>query len=360
MALVALGETQDINAVERLLTELDNNDNKFDQAIITSLGKIGDARAVTPIIAFLKRASSPTMNLAIVESLIKIGEGSVEPLISLLNEKKERKESAILILGKIGDARAVMPLITVLATGDISERRLAAEALELLGWEPKDDRKRALQSIALDDFDKAITFGEAAVEPLVYALGFGSIAYKAEPALIKMGRTGNEYVVPNLIKLLLRKKEPLKRLFAENNRDTEVHYGRPASRGSSGNKRKIEVDGDFRLAETAVKMLAQIGDARAVKPLIEAYTTFPYEEFPGYISAAVDSLEKLLENLLKIGGTDIPTDDLQAIAVFKDQHRSWYSPGSCTQYPSTQHDGVSCSRIRQLVRQELIRRGIEA
>ena len=95
------------------------------------LGKIGDARAVEPLIsAFKDESEVQHVRKAAVEALGKIGDArAVEPLVVALRDGEgwQRKATSE-ALGRIGDARAIEPLMAALSDyWDV--RKAAAEAL---------------------------------------------------------------------------------------------------------------------------------------------------------------------------------------------------------------------------------------
>jgi HEAT repeat protein len=116
-AIKALGKLGDKRAVEPLVSILiisNGNYHRENPALgeyaILALGDIGDAGAVKPLI------DSMTFNSplgAVVKSLVKIGTPAVEPLISALRTQEDWdiKIRTIEALGKIGDIRAVKPLV---------------------------------------------------------------------------------------------------------------------------------------------------------------------------------------------------------------------------------------------------------
>ena len=100
-------------------------------AAAVALARIGDARAVEPLITTL---SDPTGGVctAAVEALVEIGVPAVEPLVAALigpNPGWSVRKAAVETLGKIGDARAVEPLVAALGDQDEFVRRDASEAL---------------------------------------------------------------------------------------------------------------------------------------------------------------------------------------------------------------------------------------
>jgi HEAT repeat protein len=78
---------------------------------------------------------------AAAESLIKIGAPAVEPLISALQYREWRmRKAATEVLGKIGDARAIDPLIAALEDEDKDVRKSVAWGLISLSHNaPLDD-----------------------------------------------------------------------------------------------------------------------------------------------------------------------------------------------------------------------------
>lgn len=85
-----------------------------------SLGKIGDSRAIIPLMSVLNnRDENYRLRLAVAESLGRLGDDyAVKPLIDILADEREKsvylKESAVKALGMLGDIRAIEPLIDIL------------------------------------------------------------------------------------------------------------------------------------------------------------------------------------------------------------------------------------------------------
>jgi tetratricopeptide (TPR) repeat protein len=158
--------------VQGLIKALGRKDYVVQTEAAAALGRLQDARAVMPLIAALK--STPE---AACEALVKIGAPSVEPLITALEDNDSSiRSNAACVLGDIGDTRAVEPLIVTLKDKDWMVAHDAALALGRIG----DSR---------------------AVEPLAVALKLGrswvrSAASKALIALL--GAQAAEYFIPLL------------------------------------------------------------------------------------------------------------------------------------------------------------------
>jgi HEAT repeat protein len=153
----------------------------------------------------------------------------------------EIRSDAAEALGKMGDARAVEPLIeAVKRNGHIRVRSSAAHALDELGFQPKNDEEKAYYLIAEGRWSDLVNVGEPAVNPLIETLELiqeGSIRSKAAKPLGEIGDA--------------RAVQPLTQVLAK------------ARHGLSWEER-----GGEGLQKEAAKALGKMGDARAVEPLI--------------------------------------------------------------------------------------------
>jgi HEAT repeat protein len=133
----ALGRLGDARAVEPLVARLGDKHEKHGvrKAAGEALGRLGDAHAVEPLIAHLQDEWYDAERTAAITALGQIGDArAVAPLMARLREKREGlyiHQAAITALGQIGDARAVEPLIAILTDNNL--RRHAVEALGQIG-----------------------------------------------------------------------------------------------------------------------------------------------------------------------------------------------------------------------------------
>lgn len=232
----ALGEIGDPRAVEYLIKALEDKDDYPVKHAAEALGKLGDVAVVEHLVPFLRHDPRSEITQAAAKSLeklgwkakddeekayfllakwdweglAKLGKAAVPPLIWAMEiDTKSLRQQAAMTLGKIGDPRAVKPII----------RAWRAD------WAPG---SRFNVEIAL-----CLISDPAAVEPLIEALrGEGVSEYKRWLAAKALGRRGNTKAVGPLIEALQ------------------------------------DEDEDLRLK--AARSLGDIGDARAVGPLIEA------------------------------------------------------------------------------------------
>lgn len=121
--------------VEPLISALkDKKDVDVRWSAAEALGRIGDTKAVEPLIEALKDEHGPVRFTA-AEALGRIGAEAVEPqigsIIGLLNDKQPSfvRVSAARALGAIGSAKAIEPLTKRLKDGHIPLRTIAKDAL---------------------------------------------------------------------------------------------------------------------------------------------------------------------------------------------------------------------------------------
>lgn len=143
-------------------------------AAALSLGKIGDNRAIIPMMSILNnRDENYRLRLAVAESLGKLGdEFAVSPLIDILADEREKsvylKESVAKALGMLGDIRAIEPLIDILESKrGIRDKFnfLKEQVIEAIGRIGRPSRK-ATDSLLLTLQDDAPSIRLAAVEAL--------------------------------------------------------------------------------------------------------------------------------------------------------------------------------------------------
>ncbi|MBC8492916.1 MAG: HEAT repeat domain-containing protein [Chloroflexi bacterium] len=174
-------------AVESLIWAMDIDDGALRHDAAVTLGKIGDPRAVKPLIRAWRADRDHWDQYDVRMALLSICDpAAVEPLIEALRGEGvslDRRWLAAEALGDIGDARAVEPLIEALKDEDKDLCRQAAEALGDIG----DPRALGPLIDALkDDIARAGYIGELAA---VVAEALGDIGdERAVPALTEVLR----------------------------------------------------------------------------------------------------------------------------------------------------------------------------
>ena len=240
-----IGRMENNNDIEGLISALEFKDCNVRKEAAAALKKIGDNRALFPLIHVLEYqnwhdfyAVMGSVRETAAEALGVLGDKrAVEPLIKSLNDKDEEvRWKAAWALGNIGDKRAVEPLIYLLYDERWTVRRFAASALGKIG-------------------DKQ------AVESLIQALN-DEEWHVRKYAADALGKIGDEKAVHSLVKAL-------------NDEDNDVRWKAVVALGkmrTSAVEPLIEVlkNEDWNIRGRAAEALGKIGDERAVKPLIRA------------------------------------------------------------------------------------------
>jgi HEAT repeat protein len=133
-----LGQLRDRRAVDALIENLNYPNKNVIVACIRALGEIGDPRAA-PRLAFrlytnpLDREKQIEQEPA-AEALVKLGPPAVDALIEVLRGKiDDMRQRAAVVLGRIGDPRAVAALVEVLGQdASLALRSAVVEALALI------------------------------------------------------------------------------------------------------------------------------------------------------------------------------------------------------------------------------------
>jgi HEAT repeat protein len=133
---VALGTIRDRRAFVVLceLAESRNNLSRWRYSAIDGLSRLGDARAVEPLIRFLGDPDTSLRRIT-AEVLGRLGDSrAVEPLIDALSDKDEFTCAAIVMsLGKLGDPRSIEPLVRFIATYSGFASAIARDVLVKFG-----------------------------------------------------------------------------------------------------------------------------------------------------------------------------------------------------------------------------------
>jgi HEAT repeat protein len=252
-AIISLGEIGDKGALATVQKQM-QSDSDFTRSCATiALGKIGDESTLPYLIAKLKD-SSPGIRSNAALALARIGnETAVEPLIRVLesgkisqgkaqdntNTNTDIRKSVVLALGEIGGSRATEALINV--TTDKEEKNdVRMTAASALG-EIRDPRIVEIFKTLIDD--KTIDNGIK------------------KKALIALGKTKNQEGTEILLGKIGDKE------FGTTARESLMYMGETAVDPLIGNLKTT----DEKVKNETALILIEIGDPRAINPLILAY-----------------------------------------------------------------------------------------
>ncbi|NLF77026.1 MAG: HEAT repeat domain-containing protein [Chloroflexi bacterium] len=328
-AAKALGQLGDARAVDPLITALKESDLHVCRAASVALGQLGDARAIEPLTAAL---GNPSVNVGstVAEALDKLGWQPDKSKVGAVYWIVKAQWDKCIEIG----APAVEPLIASLKNASADGHKVA-EALDGLGWQPDKSEVGAAYWIVKAQWDKCIEIGAPAVEPLIASLKNASaderkaaigvlvkigtpavepliVALKdasadvreaAAKALGEIGDARAEKPLFDAIKLSEQMSAapaggPLADLFMVIGRDIQIgeQKVRVAAMVALGKMGAPVVepliaalnDPDKHKRQAAAEALGEIGDVRAVQPLIAALKASPLAEI-----AAASALAKM-------------------------------------------------------------------
>lgn len=171
-AAIALGKYKDPQSIDPLLEVLKNKEGyiyaRREAAI--ALGKIGDKKIVPELIPFLRREAD--LQLGVIEALGNFTDPDLiqhlKPKLTHSNEFIRRQ--TVMTLGGIDDNQSIKLLISSFTDENASVRKAATEALDKLGWRPQADENGAAYWIVKENWNQCVEIGEKAIKPLIRIL----------------------------------------------------------------------------------------------------------------------------------------------------------------------------------------------
>ncbi|MFQ5569504.1 MAG: HEAT repeat domain-containing protein [Rhodothermales bacterium] len=260
VAAQALGTLADARAVEPLIDALGDRRLKVRRAAVQALKRFKDTRTVETLIGLL---GDSHLRDDVVKMLGTLKDPrAVEPLILRLSKEKDHKRRRILTdaLSKL-DKLAIQPAIEALHNERKNVRRAAADTLDLLGWQPEKSEVGARYWMARDRFNRCISLGTIAIQPLIDAFEDKDWGI-AEKAVKTLGKIDDPRAVEALIDTLEHPRNTA--------RSTVIKV-----LGKSGDSRAVEPLIDVLSSDVteerkaAIRALGKLGDVRAVAPLLE-------------------------------------------------------------------------------------------
>ena len=293
-----------VPAVKLLITALNDTDTSTRSYAAEALGKIGDGRAVAPLIAALF-TTEPTEQGSAVRALRKLA-ANTSLKQSLRDKARAAAEQNDQELKKLRTAAkaAIKPLTAKLLDMDSSVRIAAAEELDKIGWQPDKGADGASYWIAKKEWEQCIKIGAPAVKPLIARLNdpdrptstaaVGALRKIGAPAVLSLIATLNE----NNSSVRMTTAEALENIGWQPDKGTDgasywiakkawdrcIIIGAPAVKPLLARLNDTNVT----TRAAAARALIKIG-APAVKPLINALETSE----PLVQSAVINVLQKL-------------------------------------------------------------------
>lgn len=131
--LNALGRSKDPRAIAFLLQLLTHHLPEVRLYVVQSLALSGDHRVIPALLYYGQHQLD--QKYLVSESLLKMGDSAVTPLLELLSSTEDRELLAdlVIILGRLKSTAAIKPLTWLLDTGDNTLKGYVAEALGTIG-----------------------------------------------------------------------------------------------------------------------------------------------------------------------------------------------------------------------------------
>jgi HEAT repeat protein len=215
-AAYALGKIGDLQAAPPLIDHLQDPNENVRSITASALGRLGDPRAGVPLSKILKDSYADARLMAsrslanIAKTLRTKGEtGPVSPLIEALDDQDKRiRLNAVIALARIGDERAVQPLMNLmLRQEDYDVQTAAIAGLGDLGSPMAVPLLVKILEAVKDDFVKGAViealgktgadYGSQVQEVLVPFLGDSDV-FVRQMTCKALGMVGDKRIAPSL------------------------------------------------------------------------------------------------------------------------------------------------------------------
>jgi HEAT repeat protein len=279
----AFSELQERRDIDGLVALLEHPDQRLAAGAAAILGRLGGAQAVRPLIAELKRTSPPRWGVfyAALDALGQLGDReAVSPLLLALDQSPNRRV-VIEALGKLGDGRAVVPLLRVLSEEEGNPVE-RSYAIEALGRIGDRRAVPVLAPLLADERSNVRNPAERALEAIGGPEADDALArYRADVAE-RHEELKAELGVGGLIEALQSENPDLRIEAMRALRET----------GPDAVDQLIGAIGyrNWDVRWRAAFILGGLGDRRAVEPLIRALTD-PDVEVRTYAAEALGKLK---------------------------------------------------------------------
>jgi HEAT repeat protein len=130
-SVAVLGDIGNTRAIQPIMKALDDPDRTVRIEVVKALAALG-VPAIAPLMQVFREGDT-RMRTGAMEALWLLGQPATTPLIMVLkDDQSDVRKRAALLLGEIGDQKAVDHLTGLLTDENVAVRREAFEALEMI------------------------------------------------------------------------------------------------------------------------------------------------------------------------------------------------------------------------------------
>lgn len=259
-ALVRIGDKAVVDALEHALEQ--HEEMAVREAAVEGLARIGSSAAREILIRALEHHSDLRVREAAARALGRLGEkravAGLAARATAEDEAQDVRLAAVEALGAIGDRGAIEPLLQALRVWEL--RRAAAKALARLGWQPARDEAAVHYWLAQEAWDQCAALGDVAIATLVELLKESARLGAYAQSMLNLEMYGGHYDLGFMGRMIGMKCLDMREVAGR----ALVKIGAPAV------PKLIEAMKDETAwgCMTFAWALGEIGDARAVEPLI--------------------------------------------------------------------------------------------
>jgi HEAT repeat protein len=295
-----------------IFVQRDTSDSTIQENARKAIKKIGKL-AISPLTDLL-RIQDEFVRTAVITAFVDIGKESIAPLSNVIKRSRDFSEriNAAIVLGKLKDPIVVTTLLRMLNSPSPREREEACIALGEIG-----DKQAVEYLIKVVESDSELpnvkreaakALGRfkdetRAIEPLLKSLNDSDAAVReaAEEAIKGFGESAAEFLIP---KLSVTEDSSLRKKIID-------LLGRFKANQAVEALIAALKDEEAHLRIAAVHALGEIGDSRALEPLLEMLNSLEREE-----ENVRETLRpKIQDSLAKIGIANVPA----LIKMIEDQ-----------------------------------------
>ncbi|MDI9393949.1 MAG: HEAT repeat domain-containing protein [Euryarchaeota archaeon] len=283
-AAMALGQKKEKAATDPLMKMLSQDYPLAGHSAVMALGELGDERAVNALMLELKNSKKDYIRSSTAVALGKIGSDEAVPYLTerLRDTKAPVRSNAALALGRIGNEAAVEPLINILDSGKGAEGRridtlntyidVRKSAVLALGGIGGSEARRAVSGVLTDD-------GERLEVRIAAASALGNIGSAEAVSTLKTvfdNQSMNMDIRKAALLALGKTERETAGFFIEKIGDEDFGVSAREALIEMGETtvdtliENLKTD-DQKIKNEIALILIEIGDQRAIKPLIEAY-----------------------------------------------------------------------------------------